>query len=81
MKGMLGCYIQNMTATDIKNYCLKNNFRVNDQDINTMLYYIKNYWEQVYEGDTSIFNEMKGKIDKNSYDIMISLYNNYKKFI
>lgn len=81
MKGIISSYIQSLTANDIKNYCLKNNINVNEQDINTILYYIKNYWEQVYDGDISIFEEIKGKIDKSSYDAMINLYNTYKNFI
>jgi len=81
MKEFLGCYIKKLTVTDIKNYCIKNNINVCDNDLNTIIYYIKNYWEKVYDGDTSIFEEIKDKIEPNSYQTMIMLYNEYKKFL
>ena len=81
LKEILASYIKKLSIEDIKSYCVKNNFSVSDKDLNTILYYIKNYWEDVYNGNTSIFNEIKKKIEPDSYQIMINLYNNYKKFI
>ena len=81
MKNLIENYINNMTENDIKKFLQKNNYEVNNNDINTILYYIKKYWKQVMDGDISIFEEIKPKISKDSYKIMINLYNQYKIFL
>ena len=81
MKNLIELYIHNMTSNDIKNFLEKNHYPVNEKDIDTVLFYIKNNWEQVVDGDTSIFEEIKSKISDTSYQTMISLYNQYKKYL
>ena len=81
MKKIIESYINSMSCSDIKNFLEKNHYQVNDNDINTILFYIKNYWEQVLDGDTNIFNEIKTKISESSYNIMIDLYNQYKSYL
>lgn len=81
MKNLIENYINNMTENDIKKFLQKNNYEVNNNDINTILYYIKKYWKQIMDGDISIFEEIKPKISKDSYKIMINLYNQYKIFL
>ena len=81
MKNLIENYINNMTENDIKKFLQKNNYEVNNSDINTILYYIKKYWKQVMDGDISIFEEIKPKISKDSYQTMINLYNQYKNFL
>ena len=55
MKNLIELYINNMTSNDIKNFLENNHYSVNEKDINTILFYIKNYWEKVVDGDISIF--------------------------
>lgn len=81
MKNLIGSYINRITGSDIKCFLEKNNYQVIDNDLETILFYIKNYWEQVYDGDTSVFEEIKPKISESSYQTMISLYNQYKCFL
>ena len=81
MKDLIGSYISRITYNDIKCFLEKNHYQVNDNDLETILFYIKNYWEQVYNGDTSVFEEIKPKISESSYQTMISLYNQYKCFL
>ena len=81
MKNLIELYIHNMTSNDIKNFLVKNNYPVNEKDIDTVFFYIKNNWEPVVDGDTSIFEEIKPKISDSSYQTMISLYNQYKNYL
>lgn len=81
MKNLIALYINNMTSDDIKNFLEKNNYSVDNDDIDTILFYIKNYWEQVFDGDTSIFEEIKTKISDYSYSIIIDLFNQYKNYL
>lgn len=81
MKNLIELYINNMTSNDIKNFLENNHYSVNEKDINTILFYIKNYWEKVVDGDISIFEEIKSKISDSSYQTMINLYNQYKNYL
>ena len=81
MKNIIKSYINNMSAKDIKNFLENNNYPVNDKDIEIILFYIKNYWEQIMDGDISIFKEIKPKISESSYNTMINLYNQYKNYL
>lgn len=78
---MIENFVKNMTISDLQQYCQKNKIEVSNKDLDTILYYIKNYWEQVYDGDTSIFDSMKNQLEPSSYATMISLYNTYKKYL
>ena len=81
MKNIIKSYINNMSAKDIKNFLENNNYPVNDKDIEIILFYIKNYWEQIMDCYISIFKEIKPKISESSYNTMITLYNQYKNYL
>ncbi len=81
MKGLIEMYINNMTINDMKHFLEKNNNKVCDKDLEIVLSYAKKYWERIYNGDTSIFEDIKKEISPESYETMINLYDKYKNYL
>ena len=81
-KKLIESYVNKLTITDIKNFTLNQKISISDKDIDTIFFYIKNYWQIIYEKDpTLIFNDIKTKVEPNTYNIIIEYYNNYKNRI
>ncbi len=81
MKKLIALYVQNMTINDAKRFLEKNQIKASDHDLEIILDYSKKYWEQIYEGDTSIFEKIKKDIAPDTYQTMINLYEQYKGYI
>ena len=72
-------YAMNITKEDIINYAYKNNYLLNNQEINIIYYYIMNKTKAFIEGNPlPILNELKQKLSTNTYNIILELYNKYK---
>lgn len=72
-------YISIMTVNDIYNFAKKENIIISEKDAQTVLYYIKNYWEIVYKGNPeNLFKSIKNKVSDSIYQKIIELYNQYK---
>lgn len=72
-------YIENITADDIKKFSLKENVQLSDSEINIILYYIKNYYNDLLYGDyNSIFEKIKSRINPTSYKKIFDIYLSYK---
>lgn len=80
---LIGEYVNNkLTEQDINNFALKKNIHLTEDEIRTIYVYIKNYWKEFYKGDpTELFIELKEKLNKETYDTIIKLYEEYKNKI
>ncbi len=75
-------YVDKLTINDIFNFANYENIVISNNDANTILFYIKNYWQIIYKGDsTQIFIELKSKLQESTYKKVIELYNKYKNKI
>lgn len=74
-------YIDNLKKEDIIKFISKNNYRVNDKEIETIYFYIKNYWIDFLENKNEVWEKLSQDISKSTYIEIQNLYQKYKKYI
>lgn len=80
-KSLLKGYIDNLKKEDIIKFIGKNNYEVSDKEIETVYFYIKNYWEDFFDNKKEIWEKLSQDVSKNTYIEIQNLYQKYKKFI
>lgn len=72
-------YINNLKIKDIKDFALKNDILINDNEADYLFNIVKNnYQELIYGNPNTIFKNIKDKINDDSYHKIIKLYFLYK---
>ncbi len=80
-KQILKSYIDKLKKEDIIKFINNNNYQVSDMEINTIYFYIKNYWEELFDNSEEIWKKLQNDVSKNTYLELMKLYNKYKKYI
>lgn len=80
-KGMLKDYVSKLKKEDIIKFVENNNYQVSNKEIDTIYFYIKNYWEELLNNNEGIWNQLKNDISENTYLEIMKLVNKYKKFL
>ena len=80
-KQILKSYIDKLKKEDIIKFINNNNYQVSDMEINTIYFYIKNYWEELFDNSEEIWKKLQNDVSKNTYLELYKLYNKYKKYI
>lgn len=80
-KTLLKEYINKIKKEDIIKYIEKNNLKVSDKEIDTIYFYIKNYWEDIYDNKKEIWEKLSKDVSSQTFITIESLYQKYKKFI
>ena len=80
-KTLIKEYINKLKKEDIIKYIEKNNFQVSDKEIDTIYFYIKNYWEDIFDNNKEIWDKISHDVSPQTFMIIQSLYQKYKKFI
>lgn len=71
-------YISRIKKEDIVNYSMHIGIELDDNDLEIIYYYLKNEYQRFFNNPQEIFMEIKGKISKHTYDVLLDLYNKYK---
>ena len=72
-------YINNLKIKDIKDFALKNDILINDNEADYLFNIVKNnYQELIYGNPNAIFKNIKDKSNDDSYHKIIKLYFLYK---
>ena len=72
-------YIKKLTKNDIINYCRKYSIPITDEELDVIYYYIKNRYNDFFEGrDIELLEEIKYKVKSATYNKILELYNMYK---
>ena len=74
-------YINRLKYEDIINYCNNNNININNQELEIIYTYIKNDYKRFFNNPTIVLNEIKNKVNNNTYKEIITLYDKYKNKI
>lgn len=74
-------YIDNMTKEDLYFFIKKNNYIISSQDVDIIYFYIKNYYNEFFSDPDIILNKIKKDVSIDTYNIILDLYNKYKKRI
>lgn len=80
-KSILKQYIERLKKEDIIKFIGKNNYQVSDKEIDTIYFYIKNYWEDIFDNQEDIWNKIKQEVSPNTFIQIQGLYQKYKKHI
>ena len=80
-KSILKQYIERLKKEDIIKFIGKNNYQVSDKEIDTIYFYIKNYWEDIFDNQEDIWNKIKQEVSPNTFIQIQGLYQKYKKKI
>ena len=80
-KQILKGYIDNLKKEDIIKFIETNHYQVSDKEINTIYFYIKNYWEDFFDNKPEIWQKLKKDVSENTYIEIMKLYQKYQKYI
>lgn len=80
-KSLIKEYINKLKKEDIIKYIEKNNFQVSDKEIDTIYFYIKNYWEDIFDNKKEVWDKISHDVSPQTFMIIQNLYQKYKKFI
>lgn len=75
-------YIKRITQEDIKKFAIKNKIELTEKEIDIIYQYIKTRYKEFINGNSlKILEEIKKEVSPNTYNKIISLYNQYKGYL
>ena len=74
-------YINKLTKDKIKDISIKNNFYLNNNELDILYKYIKERYLDFIKNPDIILAELKPKITKENYIKILNIYNQYKNKI
>jgi hypothetical protein len=74
-------YIKKINRNDIINYANKQGISLNNDEIETIYYYIKHEYNRLINKDESLLEEIKDKLNNNAYNYIKDMYYKYNKLI
>ena len=80
MENIIKKYVNILKKEDIVNFAKKNNLLLNKEELEIIYSTIKNRYIDIYNDGIKVINEYKDKLKKNTYDKLIEVYENTKKY-
>ena len=80
-KSLIKKHIETLKKEDVIKFIGKNNYQVSDKEIETIYFYIKNYWEDIFDNKKEIWEKLSQDVNPNTYIEIQKLYQKYKKFM
>ena len=80
-KSIIINYIENIKKEDIFNYGMKQGIKLDNNEINIIYDYINNRYNDIINNTDSVLLEVKDKLNINTYNKLIELYDKYKIII
>ncbi len=74
-------YINKLTSNDIKEFGLKQNIALSDEEIATIYDYIKHKTEKIFTDPLQVIEEIKDHVSTPVYNKLLELYQQYKNII
>ncbi|MBQ2639323.1 MAG: DUF2624 family protein [Bacilli bacterium] len=71
-------YIKNLTPKNIDDYAKGKGVTLSNEEINIIFNFILQYYEDILNKNTKIFNKLKPKVSNDLYNKIISLYEENK---
>lgn len=71
-------YIKNLTPNDINNYAKSKNINLSNEEVNIIFNFILNYYEDILNKNTSVFDKLRSKISNELYNKIILIYEENK---
>ena len=80
-KSLLKGYIDSLKKEDIIKFIDKNNYQVSNKEIDIIYFYIKNYWEDIFDNKKEIWDKISQDVSPTTFNAIQDLYQKYKKFL
>lgn len=72
-------YLKRLSLKDINDFANKNNMPLINGEDKIIYDFIMNNWQEVYKGDANkAFMKLKQKVSSNTYNNIMTLYNEFK---
>lgn len=79
-KSFIAMYVKNLSLEDVKNYISLNYQDVSDEEVSIIYRYIKNRWEEIYDENPVVFEDLKKEVSTATYQKILELLEQVKKF-
>lgn len=79
-KSFIAMYVKNLSLEDVKNYISLNYQDVSDEEVSIIYRYIKNRWEEIYDENPVVFEDLKKEVSPATYQKILELLEQVKKF-
>ena len=80
MESIIKKYVNILKREDIVNFAKKNNLLLDKEELEIIYNTIKSRYIDIYNDGLKVINEYKDKLKKNTYDKLIDVYENAKKY-
>ena len=80
-KNIIYEYIKKIKKDDIFNFGIKQNIKLNNNEIDIIYDYINNRYDDIINDTDNILLEVKNKLNTKTYNKLLELYDRYKYFI
>lgn len=76
---LIGEYVNRLTLNDVSSFAVKNGVSLNEEELNLVYNYIINDWHTIAFGNPrGILDDLKSKINNESYQKIENLYVQFK---
>jgi len=79
-KSFIAMYVKNLSLEDVKNYISLNYQDVSDEEVSIIYRYIKNRWEEIYDENPVVLEDLKKEVSPATYQKILELLEQVKKF-
>lgn len=79
-KSFIAMYVKNLSLEDVKNYISLNYQDVSDEEVSIIYRYIKNRWEEIYDENPVVLEDLKKEVPPATYQKILELLEQVKKF-
>ena len=71
-------YINRLRREDVVNFCNMKGINVINEEIDIIYSYIKNDYKRFFNNPMEVLNEVKCKVNNNTFNEIMKLYDKYK---
>jgi len=80
MNTLIGQYVNKLTIDNINDFAVKNNIKLNEKELNTLLDVVKNHYRELLDGnDEKVKEYLKNNLTNENFEKVTNLYNKYKE--
>ena len=78
MKGLIKNYIDKLSIDNLKDFALKNDVHLSDNELKYLLELTKNHWEDMLVNENKYLNLVQNNVNPNEFEKIKELFLYYK---
>ena len=80
-KTLIQSYIDKIKLDDIRQFAIRQNVFLEDEELQVIYNYIKNDNERFFKNPDGVLRELKEKVNGDTFTVINELYNRYRFFL